>query len=444
MAAIILPDRWGRFPEGPIELNEQHWLVNRGGILLYAPLDGREANILGRWKTFTTDPVDRSGDAKLKAHVGNFNAQYIEHPAAVKTAAPLTLLCWAYHDTGRAEEFPLSLSRSGSGDRFAMSLTSAGLITASARTATVATSTTTSAFLNNTWFFPAARFDSSTYRIAGINGVYENANTTSKVPASLDRTLIGSRILTGEYSTYTGKIANALILGYGLLESDYRALYYEQQEAPYAMLRPRKRILYFSVSSGGRTGTLAATESGSDTASISGDVLVKGALAATESGSDSAAIAGKVLVGGALSVSESGADTAALAGDVLVRGALAASETGNDSASFIGEGFVPTATGTLAASESGSDTASIAGKVYIAGTLSAVEGGLDGFAASGNILVQGTLAASETGDDTAAFVQETLTLTPADLNAIAAAVWADPAAVAAHAKLDEIIARITC
>ncbi len=40
--------------------------------------------------------------------------------------------------------------------------------------------------------------------------------------------------------------------------------------------------------------------------------------------------------------------------------------------------------------------------------------------------------------------QEAMTLTPADLDAIAAAVWADPSAVAAHAKLDEIIARITC
>ncbi len=37
-----------------------------------------------------------------------------------------------------------------------------------------------------------------------------------------------------------------------------------------------------------------------------------------------------------------------------------------------------------------------------------------------------------------------LTLTQADLDAIAAAMWADPAAVAAHAKLDTIIARITC
>lgn len=40
--------------------------------------------------------------------------------------------------------------------------------------------------------------------------------------------------------------------------------------------------------------------------------------------------------------------------------------------------------------------------------------------------------------------QEAVTLTQADLDAIAAAVWADPVAVAAHAKLDAIIARITC
>ena len=237
-------------------------------------------------------------------------------------------------------------------------------------------------------------------------------------------------------------------------------------ENPWQIFKNNAPALYLSVAAGGRTGTLAATESGSDTASISGDVLVKGALAATESGADtasisgdvlvkgalaatesgadSAALAGKVFVEGALSASESGADTAALAGDVLVKGALAAAESGSDSASFIGEGFVPTSTGTLAASESGSDTASIAGKVYIAGTLSAVEGGLDGFAASGDILVKGAMAASETGDDTAAFAQEVLTLTQADLDAIAAAVWADPAAVTAHAKLDEIIARITC
>jgi hypothetical protein len=37
-----------------------------------------------------------------------------------------------------------------------------------------------------------------------------------------------------------------------------------------------------------------------------------------------------------------------------------------------------------------------------------------------------------------------VTLTQADLDSIAAAVWASDTAVAAHAKLDAILARLTC
>ena len=200
----------------------------------------------------------------------------------------------------------------------------------------------------------------------------------------------------------------------------------EISQFPYSVVKPRKSVLYFGGGAAGITGTLAATESDSDTASISGDVLVKGVLAATESGADSAALAGKVSIEGALSASESGADTAALAGDVLVKGALSAAESGSDTASIAGDVLIKGALaasesggdvasiagyiealdiiGSLAAAESGADTASISGKVYLAGVLSAVEGGLDTFAASGDILVKGALAASESGSDTALFL----------------------------------------
>lgn len=148
---------------------------------------------------------------------------------------------------------------------------------------------------------------------------------------------------------------------------------------PWQVFRKSPRILYFDVPTTGTiTGNLAATESGTDTAALSGNVLVKGALAATE-----------------------GSDTAALTGDLLVQGALAATE-GSDTAEFLGSGATPAITGTLAATE-GSDTAAITGKVYVSGTLSAVEGGLDAFVATGNILVKGAMSASETGADIAAF-----------------------------------------
>lgn len=81
--------------------------------------------------------------------------------------------------------------------------------------------------------------------------------------------------------------------------------------------------------------------------------------------------------------------------------------------------------------------------VAVTGTIAATEGS-DTAALNGDVIVKGALSVSESGADTAAFRQEVMTLTPADLAAIAAAVWADPVAVSAHAKLDAIIARITC
>lgn len=69
---------------------------------------------------------------------------------------------------------------------------------------------------------------------------------------------------------------------------------------------------------------------------ISAATTITGSLAATESGSDTAAIAGSVLVEGSLAATESGADTADFAGDVIVSGALDATETGEDTADFAG------------------------------------------------------------------------------------------------------------
>lgn len=149
------------------------------------------------------------------------------------------------------------------------------------------------------------------------------------------------------------------------------------------------------------SGTLAATESGSDTGAATGTVLVKGTLAGTESGADTAAAAGNVLISGALAASETGSDTAASAGQVLVRGSLAGSESGADIAAAAGVVLV---SGALAASETGDDTAAIAGVVKVSGALVAAEAGDDVAALAGAVLVSGQVAAVEQGEDVAAFV----------------------------------------
>lgn len=151
------------------------------------------------------------------------------------------------------------------------------------------------------------------------------------------------------------------------------------------------------------TGSLASTETGSDTASIAGDVIVQGPLAATEGGADTASMSGTVTdpaSTGSLAATETGADTASLAGDVFVSGSLAAIEVGGDTASIAGDIFIQ---GALSVSEVGADTASLAGDVIVQGALAATETGADTASFGGDTVVQGSFAATETGSDTASF-----------------------------------------
>jgi hypothetical protein len=81
------------------------------------------------------------------------------------------------------------------------------------------------------------------------------------------------------------------------------------------------------------TGNFAATESGSDSASASGVVIVIGSVAAAESGADTFAASGGPVISGDLSASESGGDTFTSSGVVVyaaVTGSMAATESGSD------------------------------------------------------------------------------------------------------------------
>lgn len=194
------------------------------------------------------------------------------------------------------------------------------------------------------------------------------------------------------------------------------------------------------------TGTLAATESGSDTASINGDVIVQGSLAvtetgsdtatingiiqaagitgslaATETGSDTASIQGDVFISGSLTATETGLDTATVSGKVLVQGSIAVTETGSDTAEINGFLTAAAITGSLAAIETGSDTASVSGKVFVQGNLEVTEIGSDTAALAGKVLVQGNLTVSEIGTDTAiidgqVFIQGALNATEEGLD----------------------------
>lgn len=113
------------------------------------------------------------------------------------------------------------------------------------------------------------------------------------------------------------------------------------------------------------TGSLAATETGSDTFTSSGKVIVKGSLSVSETGSDTFSATGSVksIATGSLSATESGVDTLSATGSVLVQGSLQVTEVGLDTAAFTGIVISSSITGTMAANEEGFDIANFEGKL---------------------------------------------------------------------------------
>ncbi|WP_286237979.1 hypothetical protein [Neptuniibacter halophilus] len=159
-----------------------------------------------------------------------------------------------------------------------------------------------------------------------------------------------------------------------------------------------------TVNQGAITGSLNAQESGSDTASASGSVLLNGSLAVQESGADTALMPGTVLIDGSLAAQENGADIASFNGtvsDPAITGALSAQESGTDAAAFSGSATV---TGTFSVQDGPADSASLSGSVDITGGLSAQESGGDSASITGGVSnpgLNGALLAQESGSDTA-------------------------------------------
>ena len=153
-----------------------------------------------------------------------------------------------------------------------------------------------------------------------------------------------------------------------------------------------------TVASASVSGSLLATEVGSDTFDATAKAIVKGSLLATEVGSDTFAATAKAIVKGSLSAAEVGSDTFAATAKALVQGALASTEVGSDT--FTASGTVADAgiIGTLAATEVGSDVLAVSGKVFVIGDFAATELP-DTFTSTGSVLVDGSFAAAEVGSD---------------------------------------------
>lgn len=169
---------------------------------------------------------------------------------------------------------------------------------------------------------------------------------------------------------------------------------------------PRRHVLYFGAGSGtgdipsaADAGTLTLTGSAANGVRALAGVAASGSITLTESAANAVRALAGVSASGSIALT--GSNAAALRAWLGIAGAGSITLTGSDAA------------GVKAGSGAYTSTAD-AGSITLSG--SDAEGVFGG----------------------------AMTLTQADLDAIAAAVWADPVAVSAHAKLDAIIARITC
>lgn len=239
---------------------------------------------------------------------------------------------------------------------------------------------------------------------------------------------------------------------------------------PWQIFKPRRQVLYFDVG-GGNTpsaadaGAITLTGSAANGVRALAGVAASGSIALTGSAANAVrALAGVAASG---SITLTGSNAAALRTWLGVAGAGSITLTGSDAAGVkAGSGAYTSAADAGSITLSGSAAvgtydrlaAAGAGSITITGSDASGIRNIPATAEAGSIVLTGSaavgirtwLAAAEagsitlSGSDAEGVYGGAMTLTPADLDAIAAAVWADPAAVAAHAKLDEIIARITC
>lgn len=97
---------------------------------------------------------------------------------------------------------------------------------------------------------------------------------------------------------------------------------------------------------------------------------------------------------GSMSVTETGDDTFSAFGTVLIQGTLSTTESGADTFAAYG-GAISPITGTMGVTESGHDTATIIGQLLISGLMDVSEVGDDVFAASGTITDSAPITAAE-------------------------------------------------
>lgn len=287
MSVIILPHKWQRAPEQPVEIDWSNPLCE--GLVFATPLGipgwGYWFDPIQRQMaipTATNLPTSAVGDIGRVAKFESASSQGLKIVKAPVSSIPLTLSAVFFNNgLGASRAICAYGNQSGSsraqlyetvisGQIGAFYLDSAGNIGES-----LITGVPTGRYIH-----AAGVFASSTARIAYANGKSGTINTTP-VSGSLSPTGIsyGARCSSGSWGLYANQgIQIPKMWGRELSESEVRA----DRENPWQIFRPLQRRIYVGPSAGGgltSTGALTASAPTlAGTATKTGNLTSSGAL----------------------------------------------------------------------------------------------------------------------------------------------------------------------
>ena len=173
-------------------------------------------------------------------------SQYLEYGTAVVTSAPLTLAAWFNSDDStKSQDLVCITDTAGDQNYFQLTANSATKVVAVARDSAPAnTATTTTNWSVNTWHHACGVFESSTSRLAYLDGGGVGTNENNRTPAGLDVVSIGRLSRASATNYMSGRIAHAAIWNAALGADEVVSL--ARGFVPW-MIRPESLVAYWPI-----------------------------------------------------------------------------------------------------------------------------------------------------------------------------------------------------
>ena len=154
--------------------------------------------------------------------------EYLEIDSTPITAAPFTIGCWFYSDDATANQDIVCISDKDVADQ-KFSLLAAGNvggdpIAFGADAGGFANALTSSGYTADTWHHACAVATSPTSRAVYIDGGSKGTNTTSRVPANLDRISIARRGDSSPSNYFSGGVAEVGLWNVALSDAEVATL----------------------------------------------------------------------------------------------------------------------------------------------------------------------------------------------------------------------------